>query len=138
MGHASIRVTKDVYGHLMPRSRQRAATAMEGVLFTADVRPDPVESAPLAAQMAAIDPNPGGGMEEKLPLIRPSVRPSGFEPETCGLRVRCSAVELRGARGSYPFDRPGPGRAEVVLAPTSSPVTRRPKLQRRSSAAACA
>jgi hypothetical protein len=22
------------------------------------------------------------------------VRPSGFEPETCGLRVRCSAVEL--------------------------------------------
>ena len=30
MGHTSIRVTKDVYGHLMPRSRQRAATAMEG------------------------------------------------------------------------------------------------------------
>jgi hypothetical protein len=26
------------------------------------------------------------------------VRPSGFEPETCGLRVRCSAVELEAQR----------------------------------------
>ena len=26
------------------------------------------------------------------------VRPSGFEPETCGLRVRCSAVELEAHR----------------------------------------
>ena len=40
MGHTSIRVTNDVYGYLMPRSRQKTATAMEGVLFTADdVRP---------------------------------------------------------------------------------------------------
>jgi hypothetical protein len=28
------------------------------------------------------------------PLRWENVRPSGFEPETCGLRVRCSAVEL--------------------------------------------
>jgi hypothetical protein len=27
------------------------------------------------------------GVGEKQPLIRSSVRPSGFEPETCGLRV---------------------------------------------------
>ena len=27
-------------------------------------------------------------------VSRDQVRPSGFEPETCGLRVRCSAVEL--------------------------------------------
>jgi hypothetical protein len=30
----------------------------------------------------------------KSALTREFVRPSGFEPETCGLRVRCSAVEL--------------------------------------------
>ena len=28
------------------------------------------------------------------------VRPSGFEPETCGLRVRCSAVELEARNDS--------------------------------------
>lgn len=33
MGHASIQVTKDVYGHLMPRSRARAAEAMRTILF---------------------------------------------------------------------------------------------------------
>ena len=27
-------------------------------------------------------------------MCRQSVRPVGFEPTTCGLRVRCSAVEL--------------------------------------------
>jgi hypothetical protein len=30
--------------------------------------------------------------------IRSFVRPSGFEPETCGLRVRCSAIELEARR----------------------------------------
>ena len=33
MGHASIQVTMDVYGHLMPRSRARAAEAMRMILF---------------------------------------------------------------------------------------------------------
>lgn len=33
LGHASIRVTKDVYGHLMPSSRAKAAEAMRTVLF---------------------------------------------------------------------------------------------------------
>ena len=28
-----------------------------------------------------------------------AVRPLGFEPRTCGLRVRCSAVELEARRG---------------------------------------
>ena len=32
------------------------------------------------------------------PLNWSFVRPSGFEPETCGLRVRCSAVELEAHR----------------------------------------
>jgi hypothetical protein len=33
-------------------------------------------------------------LARKNALTRGFVRPSGFEPETCGLRVRCSAVEL--------------------------------------------
>jgi integrase len=33
MGHASIQVTKDIYGHLMPRSRARVAEAMRQILF---------------------------------------------------------------------------------------------------------
>ena len=37
LGHAPIRVTKDVYGHLMPGSRAKAAEAMREVLF--DARP---------------------------------------------------------------------------------------------------
>jgi hypothetical protein len=28
-----------------------------------------------------------------------NVRPLGFEPRTCGLRVRCSAIELEALRG---------------------------------------
>jgi integrase len=100
MGHASIRMTKDVYGHLMPRSREKAATAMDAVLFGADVQTDPESSEPLAATLAAIEPSKELGPIEKQPLIRSFVRPSGFEPETCGLRVRCSAVELEARRDS--------------------------------------
>jgi hypothetical protein len=33
LGHASIRVTKDVYGHLLPCSRARDAEAMREMLF---------------------------------------------------------------------------------------------------------
>ena len=31
------------------------------------------------------------------------VRPPGFEPGTCGLRVRCSAVELEARSGWSPY-----------------------------------
>jgi hypothetical protein len=31
------------------------------------------------------------------------VRPPGFEPGTCGLRVRCSAIELEAHLGSQPY-----------------------------------
>jgi hypothetical protein len=40
--------------------------------------------------LTTFDKNPA----EKNALTSGFVRPSGFEPETCGLRVRCSAVEL--------------------------------------------
>ena len=33
--------------------------------------------------------------------VTAKVRPLGFEPRTCGLRVRCSAVELEARRENY-------------------------------------
>ena len=41
------------------------------------------------------------------------VRPSGFEPETCGLRVRCSAVELE-ARSDF-SPRSSGGQTPAIL-----------------------
>ncbi len=38
LGHSSIRITKDVYGHLMPAARKQAADAMNDALFDDDHR----------------------------------------------------------------------------------------------------
>lgn len=65
MGHASIRMTKDVYGHLMPRSREKAATARDAVLFAPDARADPEALEPLAANVAAIGPSDAPELIEK-------------------------------------------------------------------------
>lgn len=32
LGHSSIRVTKDIYGHLLAESKAQAATAMDRIL----------------------------------------------------------------------------------------------------------
>src|SRR5437763_17000421 len=42
------------------------------------------------------------------------VRPLGFEPRTCGLRVRCSAVELEAHR---PGLKPGPEQCRGTCVP---------------------
>jgi integrase len=55
MGHASIRVTKDVYGHLMPKSRAKAAEAMRSVLFDGHLTSRPLASVGLATQLATLD-----------------------------------------------------------------------------------
>ena len=52
MGHASIRVTKDVYGHLMPRSRARAAEAMRTILYDDSPVDAPETSNALATSLA--------------------------------------------------------------------------------------
>ena len=38
MGHASITTTLDIYGHLMPNSRQESADRLEKSLFSPSVR----------------------------------------------------------------------------------------------------
>jgi integrase len=56
MGHSSIRVTFDVYGHLFARTRQQASACLEAALL----------SSPLAPSDSAVTP------EEFKPLpIRP-------------------------------------------------------------------
>ena len=79
LGHSSIRVTKDVYGHLLAASKMKAAEAMRKTLWLEEL-PD---FEPLATEMAT---SSGGGGSDNTPTSD-SVRPSGFEPETCGLRV---------------------------------------------------
>jgi hypothetical protein len=80
LGHASIRVTKDVYGHLLPRSRARAAEAMRAVLFDESVQISPQESNALATQLAT--PRVANRCLE--PVIRPYVGRPGLDPGTLG------------------------------------------------------
>jgi hypothetical protein len=55
LGHASIRVTKDVYGHPMPSSRAKAAEAMRKVLFEDDVRSIADVTTGLVTQLATCE-----------------------------------------------------------------------------------
>ena len=82
MGHASIRVTKDVYGHLMPKSRAKAAEAMRSVLFDDDRATHPLASAGLATQLATLDLV----ASSSVPVTRDLVGRPGLDPGTLGLK----------------------------------------------------
>jgi integrase len=82
MGHASIRVTKDVYGHLMPKARAKAAEAMRSVLFDEIIPARPLGSASLATQMATSDL----ANSYSEPVNRTFVGRPGLDPGTLGLR----------------------------------------------------
>src|ERR1019366_2265261 len=95
MGHASIRVTKDVYGHLMPKSRARAAEAMRSVLFDEDQSPRPLASVGLATQLATLDE----ANENKRDLTRDLVGRPGLDPGTLGLKDGCIWSDSSGGVG---------------------------------------
>ena len=67
---------------------------------------DDVAAAPTLAALRFYDGRtPAHAQAPLMPVKRPLtwyflVRPLGFEPRTCGLRVRCSAVELEAHRPS--------------------------------------
>jgi integrase len=82
MGHASIRVTKDVYGHLMPKARAKAAEAMRSVLFDEIIPMRPLGSAGLATQMATSDL----ANSYSEPVNRTFVGRPGLDPGTLGLK----------------------------------------------------
>ena len=82
LGHASIRVTKDVYGHLMPRSRARAAEAMRTILYD-ESAPDIPDTSNALATLES----------ERLnfnPLTRTLVGRPGLDPGTLGLKEGCT------------------------------------------------
>jgi integrase len=87
MGHASIRVTKDVYGHLMPKARAKAAEAMRSVLFDEIIPARTLASAGLATQMATSDV----ANSYFKPVNRTFVGRPGLDPGTLGLKVPCSS-----------------------------------------------
>jgi len=78
LGHASIRVTMDVYGHLLAPSRMHAAEAMRRALWI-DELPD---CDPLAAELATnrTKDDPGNGLNWD------SVGRPGLDPGTLGLK----------------------------------------------------
>ena len=78
--HASIRVTKDVYGHLMPRSRARAAEAMRSMLHDDSVPDIPDTSNALATLGTE-------GLNFNT-LTRSLVGRPGLDPGTLGLKGR--------------------------------------------------
>ena len=83
-GHSSIRVTKDVYVHLPASSKMKAAEAMRKTLW--------LEELPDFEHLATKSATSADGSEANN-SDRPRVRPSGFEPETCGLRDRSRGVQ---------------------------------------------
>ena len=87
LGHASIRVTKDVYGHLMPRSRAKAAEAMRTILYDETPGERPTPSNALATQLATQEAK----RLNNYPLIRSVVGRPGLDPGTLGLKVPCSS-----------------------------------------------
>jgi integrase len=83
LGHASIRVTMDVYGHLLAPAKMQAAEAMRRALWLEDL-PD---FDPLAAGLAAVGP----AEEADNATTSDSVGRPGLDPGTLGLKVPCSS-----------------------------------------------
>ena len=83
LGHASIRVTMDVYGHLLAPARTHGAEVMSQALWHDDL-PD-VE--PLATRLATDTPS---GFDHNVPTSDSVGRP-GLDPGTLGLKVPCSS-----------------------------------------------
>jgi len=87
LGHSSIRVTKDVYGHLLPGARAKAAEAMRRIIEGDDAVSPKTLAAPLAASLAA----PHAANDVSMPLISEFVGRPGLDPGTLGLKVPCSS-----------------------------------------------
>ena len=83
LGHASIRVTMDVYGHLLAPSRMHAAEAMRRALWI-DEFPD---FDPLATELATNLAEDGADKVVNWDAVG---RP-GLDPGTLGLKVPCSS-----------------------------------------------
>ena len=83
LGHASIRVTMDVYGHLLAPSRMQAAEAMSRALWLNEMPDfDPLATEPATGRTSD---------ESDAPLNSDGVGRPGLDPGTLGLKVPCSS-----------------------------------------------
>src|ERR1019366_817866 len=91
LGHASIRVAKDVCEHPMPGSRAKAAEAMRMVLFEDDVHSSADATTGLVTQMAAFDAV--NGYSESVPrYLRGILR---LSPSTLRVFPECPGTSPR-------------------------------------------
>ncbi len=87
LGHASIGVTKDVYVHLLPGSRVRAAQVMEDLFFGESEPPSDAKEEIVARPVARLS----RATDKKVSVIRTSVGRLGLDPSTLRLKVSCSS-----------------------------------------------
>jgi hypothetical protein len=87
MGHSSITVTMNTYGHLMPRLLEEVADRLESSLF-----PPGVETDAEAAGRPAVGVQPNATYRMPLRPLKIMVPGDGVEPPTRGFSVPCSTT----------------------------------------------
>ncbi len=83
MGHSSIAVTMNTYGHLMPRLLEEVADRLETSLFPGGIGADGRQ---------AVDTNPKGTQDLELKPLEIMVPGDGVEPPTRGFSFPCSTT----------------------------------------------
>jgi hypothetical protein len=87
LGHSSIRVTKDVYGHLLASSKMKAAKAMRKTLWLEELP----NFEPLATELATHSDGGGSDNTPTSDSVRPSVSaPRDLNPKPADPRVGTS------------------------------------------------
>ena len=84
MGHSSIAVTMDIYGHLFPSDAEELAAKLDALW-----RDSQTDKRRTKRTLVAVDPETGSGETQVLPGFS-SAPSAGFEPATPGLGNRCS------------------------------------------------
>jgi len=85
MGHSSIAVTMDVYGHLFPSAAEDMADALDELYRQSQT--DKIRTKLRIARSDDDQTDAGNRSDQAFP----NVGPVGIEPTTFGLKVRCSA-----------------------------------------------
>jgi hypothetical protein len=77
MGHSSIQVTVDLYGHLIPGGNKQAVDRLDSTQSE-------------VSNATPAQPADSGEWRESAKVLRMLVRPAGLEPAACGFEARRS------------------------------------------------
>jgi len=86
------------YLHTTKERDRQIAERLAPLVDLPAIEPVPDQPSDSSRPLASVSEIGKAKCTRKPTVTRDLVRPSGFEPETCGLRVRCSAVELEAHR----------------------------------------